>query len=101
MAPNRRRKKVTGYLPEDRLSDPQIARRMFLVGCLALPVIWAVAVVRYRKVLCGHADADDELRTWVRRSALGLGLAVAAFVSWTVVYQTKWKEWHLEYLMVT
>ena len=100
MAPPRRRPKEPGWLPEPRLTDTQIARRLFLTGCAALPVVWAVAVVKYRKALMSPYDAEDELRRWVRRSAGGLAAAVAAFVAWTVVFQTRVDAWHLDFLLV-
>ncbi|KAH8093337.1 hypothetical protein JL720_4462 [Aureococcus anophagefferens] len=36
----RRRRKPLDYLPEPKLRDADIARRMFLVGSCLLPVIW-------------------------------------------------------------
>lgn len=100
MPPRRRAEKKLGWLPEPRLSDTQIARRLFLTGCALLPVIWAVAVVRYRRVLFTPYDAEDELRRWVRLSAGGLAVSVAAFAVWTAIFQMKMEDYGLDFLLV-
>ena len=99
----RRGRQPLDYLPEKRLSDPDIARRMYLVGCCLLPIIWLACVARYRKALWTPPSCveEEELRTWVRRSAIGLACAAAVVVAWTVIFQTKYEAWNLGFLLVT
>lgn len=99
----RRRRKPLDYLPEPKLRDADIARRMFLVGSCLLPVIWFVCVARFwRALAAAPAGAEaEELRTWVTRSAVGLACAVAVFTAWTIIFQTKYEAWGLEFLLVT
>ena len=99
----RRRRKPLDYLPEPKLRDADIARRMFLVGSCLLPVIWLVCVARFWRALAAAPSGAEaeELRIWVRRSAVGLACAVAIFTAWTIIFQTKYEAWGLEFLLVT
>lgn len=99
------RRRKQSVLPEEGLSDLEVARRLFLTGCAGLPVLWLFSAVTYRRALL-DATADAELRSWVRRSvrchpspptssqAVGAAVAASLLVAWTLVFHLKWRDWN-------
>lgn len=104
-------------LPEENLPPAAIARRMFYTGCACLPVFWIMATIQFRAILYASAEdaakkvcelvsyshpqqQDADLRHWVVRCAIGSVVSIVALFSWIVIFQLKWKDWHMEGLLM-
>ena len=65
---------------------------MFYGGFAALPWLWFVAWLHYRKV-AKHPHADPRLATYVHRSLIGAVCGGVAFIAWVVAVQLGWEHW--------
>lgn len=43
---------------------------------------------------------DVELRYWVLRCAIGAVASSLAFLAWVCIFQLKWRDWHMEVLLM-
>mmetsp|Transcript_6044 Transcript_6044/g.13463 ORF Transcript_6044/g.13463 Transcript_6044/m.13463 type:complete len:113 (-) Transcript_6044:1166-1504(-) len=89
------------------MRDDLLAKRLFFVGCLGLPWLWAVHVLYWfgkqqssennENLLEGESqttqtpsspeDVKLEERKWVRRSLVGAVIVSLAWITWIVVIQ--------------
>ena len=78
--------------------DERHARRLFLAGCLGLPLLWGVcAAVFMPKVRAG--TATPALRGSTVRSAIGAAVAAVVFVAWVAVFQLTKSQWSSDMLL--
>ena len=90
------------------LDEDEIARRMWRAGCCGLPFIWLSCAFMFRRHIFlppRHSDAFDverlkreDLSYWVRRCALGAGVAIPCMFVWAVLFQLKKDDWDLDWL---
>ena len=95
--PARRRARTETSLTSAE-KDERHARRLFLAGCLGLPLLWGVcAAVFMPKVRAG--TATHALRGVTVRSAIGCAVAAVVFVAWVTVFQLTKSQWSSDMLL--
>lgn len=72
--------------------DLKVVRAMFFGGFAALPFLWLVAFLHFRKA-AKRPHADPRLALYVRRCLVGAVLGGLLFVTWVVVVSTSWRSW--------
>mmetsp|Transcript_31345 Transcript_31345/g.81890 ORF Transcript_31345/g.81890 Transcript_31345/m.81890 type:complete len:122 (-) Transcript_31345:258-623(-) len=72
--------------------DLRVARRMFYGGFAALPFLWFVVWVHYRKT-AEQPSADPRLATYVRSSLIGAISGGIAVLAWVIAVQISWQSW--------
>lgn len=77
-----------------------LARRFFFCGLACLPWLWIVNLFYFRAAICS-SDASPELRTWLRRSLLGVIAFTVLFSIWIALIQTQWEAWGASDVLVT
>jgi presenilin enhancer 2 len=77
---------------EQAALDLRVARRMFYGGFAALPWLWFVAWVHFRKP-ARQPGADPQLKKYADRSLVGAICGGVALVAWIVAVQLSWHSW--------
>ena len=72
--------------------DVKVARAMFFGGFAALPFLWLVAWVHFRKA-AKLPHADPRLATYVQRCFAGAVLGGILFATWFVTVMVSWRSW--------
>ena len=72
--------------------DLRVARAMFWGGFAALPFLWFVAYVHFRKAAV-LPQAEPRLAVYVRRCRAGAVVGGLAFVAWLTTVSLSWRSW--------
>ncbi|KAA0151414.1 hypothetical protein FNF29_04613 [Cafeteria roenbergensis] len=81
-------------------ANVKLAQRFFYVGLACLPWLWLVNLFYFRSALCSER-ASPELRTWLKRSAIGAAVFTVIFIAWVVFIQLSWQAIGAQDLLVT
>ena len=72
--------------------DVKVARAMFFGGFAALPFLWLVAWVHFRKA-AKLSHADPRLAVYVQRCLVGAVLGGLLLATWFVTVMVSWRSW--------
>ena len=72
--------------------DLRVARLMFYGGFAALPWLWFIVWVHFRKV-AKQSNADPRLAIYVNRSLVGAICGGVALFAWVLAVQLSWQTW--------
>lgn len=72
--------------------DLRVARAMFWGGFAALPFLWFVAYMHFRKAAI-LSNAEPRLVVYVRRCRNGAVLGGFLFVMWLTIVSLSWRTW--------
>ena len=72
--------------------DLKVARYMFYGGFAALPWLWFVVWVHFRKV-AREPHASPMLAVYARRSLIGSVLGGTLLLSWAITASLSWRSW--------
>jgi len=67
--------------------DVALSRKMYIGGFFFLPLLWLVNYVHFRHYLASPAASPD-MKSYIRRSAIGCVVAVSIWIVWLAVYYT-------------
>jgi hypothetical protein len=81
---------ATAPKPDRDAADVRVARILFLAGCCLLPWLWILMMCHF-SARWRAADCPPQLRTYLRRAALGTAVVTALFAAWIAVFQTQWR----------